>query len=190
MFLKNPDGGKGGEAGKPAKGQYTLKFVPLIRIIASFIPRLLSRFTTRIQGGRSLSDLNGESLDQLRAEDVTKIFAGQTCSTQHLGRWADPQNEGQFFECAVNVDSLPECQDVPPSVTKQIIEDISLNQRSARSINPSSPQHNKLIKSKSSSTPVIVYKVNPCVSLVLHVCTPNHAYSSRLQYCVPAVPSV
>ncbi|KAI5701582.1 hypothetical protein M8J75_011061 [Diaphorina citri] len=138
----------------------------------------------------SLSDLNGESLDQIRAEDVTKIFAGQTCSTQHLGRWADPQNGGQFFECAVNVDSLPECQDVPPSVTKQIIEDISLNQRSARSINPSSPQHNKLIKSKSSSTPVIVYKVNPCVSLVLHVCTPNHAYSSRLQYCVPAVPSV
>uniref|UniRef100_A0A8D9F7L8 Uncharacterized protein n=1 Tax=Cacopsylla melanoneura TaxID=428564 RepID=A0A8D9F7L8_9HEMI len=187
----NPNGAKAGESGaKPPKGQYTLKFVPLIRIIASFLPRILSRFTQRIQGGRSLhSGLDAHSLEQARVQAITQIFTGLECNTQHLGRWADPSSTGQFFECAVNVDSLPECNDVPPNVSRQIIREMNMKHRSLRSINPSSPTgQNRLIKSKSSSSPVLVYKVSPCVSLVLHVCSPEHVYSSRLQHCIPTVP--
>lgn len=73
-----------------------------------------------------LDGLDSQSIDHLRAAAVEKIFADQTCSTQHLGRWADPHNLRQFYECAVNMDSLPECDDVSPAVSRQIMQDFSV----------------------------------------------------------------
>lgn len=70
--------------------------------------------------------MNAESLDQTRAKAVAQIFAGQPCNTQHLGRWPNPHNVQEFFECAVNVDSMPTCSDVPSSLSRQIMQDLSM----------------------------------------------------------------
>ncbi len=40
-------------------------------------------------------------------------------------------------------------------------------------------------KSGESTSVAVVYKVNECVSLILHQCSTDHVYSNRLQRCIP-----
>ncbi|XKL69594.1 hypothetical protein PGB90_007363 [Kerria lacca] len=143
------------------------RYVPLFTIIAQYVPIFLKRLRTQeIISARSLNWLISD-------KDI--------CTPHHLGRFPNPDNHCQFFECAMNFKNLINCS--------------QLNQPNENKLNNISNKHiDDVIQLKSKIEPnnnsqvtstAVMYKVHECVSLILHQCSPDHIYSNRLQKCIP-----
>ncbi|XP_065216132.1 uncharacterized protein LOC135842552 [Planococcus citri] len=152
----------------PSRSNYTVEFVPLISIIADYLPILLHRLRTQeVTTARSLNWL-------LTDEKI--------CTPHHLGRFPNPDNQCQFFECAMNFKNLINCSQSTQNegkretrIAKHLNDVIQL-----KSEKPTKKKHHS-----STTSLAVMYKVNECVSLILHQCSSHHIYSNRLQRCIP-----
>ncbi|KAK7573361.1 hypothetical protein V9T40_010552 [Parthenolecanium corni] len=147
-------------------GNYTVTFVPLISVIANYLPIFLRRLRTQeIVSARSMNWL---------------LTDHEICSPDHLGCFPNPDNRCQYFECAMNYKNLFDCSQ--HNRTNEYGSSLKSNNNIDDVIQLKSkiePRQKKHLTSLA-----VVYKVNECVSLILHQCSPGHVYSNRLQRCV------
>ncbi|XP_050429361.1 uncharacterized protein LOC126838739 [Adelges cooleyi] len=154
------------ESGVASGHNYTRLFVPLTSVIANYLPTFLkslnaSQYSQKGQNDRNIKWLPANYL---------------TCSISHLGRWPSVDNKCQFYECAANVKNITKCM---KGKFREIINRL-------KTIAFESKQIRVQREISLGSGNAVEYKIDSCVSLILHQCVSGYIYNKITQSCQPA----